>query len=351
MKSLSFLFLPAAIILPLSLNAARSINVPQRNRPRIVIARGGSSTTTTKIREEDDDNDDEEKNKKEVTAFEKYRMDQQELLQLRSIILSEALAKRGLPLKTRLEVSTAAGQKPPEIVDWDCAMSTTEEPKSCLISFDAEPNTKVIAPLDTDDWISLAALNRLRRTDPTKVEPMWHSKYAILKSWFNDESSNYCILQQCGLEGIALAIVLNNPQKSLVLKSLLVITMSWMILLLLPVWNFVVNRFFVSSTVWMNWKNWARFVHAPFPLKLYLAQLTWKGLAKIFNDIEKRVRDFLIELECTVLEERMSLTIGPGSEVVVEDDEEEEEEFPPEMDSDDDDCDTTITEELDDEDD
>jgi len=319
------LLLFSTIILPLlELNAARS-NIPTTiYKKRFFGARGGS----TIVQEKDDE---DAVINKEVMALGKYRMEQQELLQIRSIILSEALAERGLPMKTRTEVSTVVGKEEPEVIDWDCAMSTTKEPKTCLISFDAEPHTKVIAPIDTDMWISLAVLNRLRRKDPTKIEPMWYSKYAILKSWFNDESSNYCILQHCGVEGIVLAILLNNPQKSVVLKSLLGIALSGMILLVLPLLNFIVNRFAVSSLVWMNWMKWARFVHAPFPLKLYLAQLAWKGLAKVFNNIEKRVRDFLIELECTILEERMPLTVGPGSQQIntnsEEDDEEEEAEY------------------------
>ena len=39
--------------------------------------------------------------------------------------------------------------------------------------------TKVVAPIDNDKWITLAALNRLRRTDPSKVEPMWFNQWAI----------------------------------------------------------------------------------------------------------------------------------------------------------------------------
>jgi hypothetical protein len=61
--------------------------------------------------------------------LQKYRLEQQMLMQLRSTFLSEALAKRGLPMTTLLDVSTPEGSKPPEIVDWDCAMSTPEEPK------------------------------------------------------------------------------------------------------------------------------------------------------------------------------------------------------------------------------
>jgi len=53
----------------------------------------------------------------------KWRMQQQQLLQLRSTFFSEALAPRGIPLTTMLDVSTLDGEKPPEQVDWDCVIS------------------------------------------------------------------------------------------------------------------------------------------------------------------------------------------------------------------------------------
>lgn len=62
----------------------------------------------------------------------KWRIQQQQLLQLRSTFLSETLAARGIPLTTMVDVSTLDGAKPPEEVDWDCAMSTERDPKVCL---------------------------------------------------------------------------------------------------------------------------------------------------------------------------------------------------------------------------
>mmetsp|Transcript_10826 Transcript_10826/g.15949 ORF Transcript_10826/g.15949 Transcript_10826/m.15949 type:complete len:351 (-) Transcript_10826:1281-2333(-) len=244
----------------------------------------------------------------------KYRMDQQELLQMRSTFLSEELAKRGLPMTTLLQVSTPEGEKTPEIVDWDCAMSTVEEPKTCLYSFDAEPNTKVIAPIDSNQWISLSALNRLRRTDPTKVEPMWHSQYSISKAWFGD-SSEYCILQHCDAKGIFLSFLLDQ---GVVLKALLAFTFLFGAIIFLPLIEFTLSRFLVSSAVWSSWHNWARVVHAALPLKLLLGQIGWKGLAKTLGKLEQRVRDTLIELECVNLEERIPLTVGPGSDFAQE---------------------------------
>ena len=98
--------------------------------------RGGS---TQLQHQEDDDTQNNEEEDPEVIkkreALRKYRMEQQMLMQLRSTFLSEALAKRGLPMTTLLDVSTPEGDKPPEKVDWDCAMSTEDDPKvTCHLS-------------------------------------------------------------------------------------------------------------------------------------------------------------------------------------------------------------------------
>ena len=85
----------------------------------------------------------------EIEPLQSYRMQQQILLQLRATYLGEALARRGLPMTTVADVSTPEGASPPQPVDWDCALSTETNPMSCLFSFDAEPGTKVVAPLGT----------------------------------------------------------------------------------------------------------------------------------------------------------------------------------------------------------
>ena len=127
------------------------------------IPRGGSSIQTEKSPQEQKQADN--------NILQKYRISQQHLLQLRSTYLSEALSSRGIHVgPTLVDVATPEGSKPPQMVDWDCCLSTSSHPKSCLYSFDAEVDTKVIAPMNTNQWISLQALNRLRRTDPSKVE-------------------------------------------------------------------------------------------------------------------------------------------------------------------------------------
>ena len=106
----------------------------------LLSIRGGSSLTQ-------DDNDNEGKEDAEVRKKQlqqeqskllKYRTEQQLLYQLRSTYLSEMLASRGVPVPTVLGVATAEGNKVPEMVDWDCAMCTYDEPKvSVLLRCDA----------------------------------------------------------------------------------------------------------------------------------------------------------------------------------------------------------------------
>lgn len=235
------------------------------------------------------------------------------LYQIRSTYLTEMLANRGVPLPTIISVSTADGEKPPEKVDWDCAMSTDDEPKSCLYSFDAEPHTKVVAPLGTDQWISLSALNRLRRTDPTKVEPMWHSQYSILNSWFSDQSE-FSLLQHVGVKGFFISSVLLDGANGMALRSLLILSVLSALILLMPLLEYIVGRIIVSAPFWGQWMTWGRIVRAGFPLKLLIGQLVWKGVASCFAKLENEVREYIVDMECEILEDSVPVTVGVGSE-------------------------------------
>jgi hypothetical protein len=278
--------------------------------------RGGSTATVTST----EDNDDEEK-KEDITQspqfadLQKYRMQQQVLLQLRATFLSEALAERGLPLATLAGVSTPEGAKPPQSVDWDCAMSTPDEPKPCLYSFDAEPYTKVLAPLNTQNkWISISALNRLRRADSSKVEPMWSSQYAVL-AWF-DADSEYSLLQHVGAAGFLLNSLLQGYRLHLALGYAIVVAA----VICMPILEYCLNRFLVSGFLWSTYASWGRFAHAALPLKLLMGQYLFKLMAHLFGKLVGVVKERLVDLECQILESRIPLTVGPGSEVVEGDD-------------------------------
>lgn len=97
-----------------------------------LLPRGGSITTTT----EEQDEQQEHTRKQTIESYNKllkYRSEQQLLYQLRATYLSELLASRGLPLPTVLGVGTVDGERPAEKVDWDCALSTVDDPKVCWL--------------------------------------------------------------------------------------------------------------------------------------------------------------------------------------------------------------------------
>ena len=285
----------------------------------LMSIRGGDAISSATEEEEDNDEEARRKRKEEQIKLNKYRTEQQLLYQLRSTYLSEMLAGRGIPnLPTVTSVSTPEGAKPPEKVDWDCALSTYDDPKSCLYSFDAEPNTKVIAPINTNQWISLTALNRLRRTDPTKVEPMWHSQYAILNSWFSD-SSEFSILQHVGMKGFIISSILLD--RAMVLRSLLTLSVLSVLILFMPIIEIIIQRILVSAPFWSKWTTWGRIVRAGFPLKLLIGQLVWKGVASAFTKVENEVREYIVDLECEILEESVPVTVGVGVGALDDEDE------------------------------
>lgn len=217
--------------------------------------------------------------------------------------------------------SETSGQPKPQLVDWDCALSTNKHPKSCLYSFDAEPGSKVVGPIleesengdtsnNNNQWITLTSLVRLRRTDPTKVEPLWHMKYSILNNWMNPNSS-YSLYTHLNPIGTMLSYMLDTPT---VLVSAIIITAMLTILLTFPIWEWLVQTMLKSQVMWMQWPNWARFVHAAFPLKLLLGQMAWKALAIGFTRVYNSIRNSLIEYECQLYQNCIPLTIIENNE-------------------------------------
>jgi hypothetical protein len=240
-------------------------------------------------------------------------MQQQLHLQSRSLQIRQELIARGLDTLRHggSGDSDAVRAKP---VDWDCALSTADHPKSCLYSFDAEEGAKVIAPMDTAQWITLTSLNRLRRSDPTKIEPLWHSQYAILSSWFAPESQ-YSLYSHLSPLGTALSLLLDVPW---LLGTLIAAALLLALLLTLPAWEVALTTLLTSKFLWIQWPNWARFVHAAFPLKLLLGQMAWKALTVAFQRLYNEIRTLLVELECKLWQESIPLTILEGESEVLE---------------------------------
>lgn len=185
-----------------------------------------------------------------------------------------------------------------------------------MYSFDAEPNTKVICPTGTTQYISLGALNRLRRTDPSKVEPMWHSQYAILQSWFSDQSE-YSLMQFVGFKGFIISTLLLDLGKGMALKGLIAFSILASIIVCMPLIEIFMSRLLTSSFLWMKWASWGKWVHAALPLKILIGQMAWKFTAGSFSKLEGVVREYIVDLECSILEDSIPVTVGNG---VVDDD-------------------------------
>ena len=80
-------------------------------------------------------------------------------------------------------------------------------------------------------------------------------------------------------------------------------------LLLLPILEYIVASILVSKPFWDKWNNWARFAHAALPLKLLLGQITWKFMAGLFTKLETTIKEALIDVECSMLEEAIPVTV------------------------------------------
>ena len=163
-------------------------------------------------------------------------------------------------------------------------------------------------------WISLTALNRLRRTDPSKVEPMWHGKYAIRNAWFG--TSEYSLLQYVGLQGWAVTTLLDSR---LFLRCALATAIALAFIVFMPQIEYIVSRIVVSAPFWATYKTWGRFANAALPFKLLMVQMLWKFLAGRFDALEGLIRSYFVELECKILEETIPVTIGEGVMVDIDD--------------------------------
>jgi len=110
--------------------------------------RGGSTrvaelpTRDRSIFKESNEDTDESENEEKKNIL-RYRMEQQHLMQLRSTFLSEALSSKGIKVGPNLlDVSTTEAERPPQIVDWCCSLSTLRDPKvCCCYSMDFYPCT------------------------------------------------------------------------------------------------------------------------------------------------------------------------------------------------------------------
>lgn len=104
----------------------------------------------------------------------------------------------------------------------------------------------------------------------------------------------------------------------------MMLAFTFVFLATFPIWEWLIKELLTSRILWMNWHQWARFIHAALPLKLLLGQLAWKGIANVFGEIYGKVRAYLVEIECQLLEQAIPLTIVEGKGETEQEDEDDD---------------------------
>ena len=141
---------------------------------------------------------------------------------------------------------------------------------------------------------------------------MWHSQYNILQGWFGSHSP-YSLGHHVGMTGLILSLLLD---RAIVLRTMMGLTLALLALVCLPILEWSIHKCLISAAFWNQWPTWGRIAHAALPLKLLLAQMAYKSVVRVLLSLEMKVRDVLVDMESTLLEETLPLTVGPGSETM-----------------------------------
>lgn len=288
---------------------------------RTIELRGGSAAVMDSEYVEDDsenESDEEdavevdEESRKEQETLRNFRLTQNIYLQSRSIVLRSALIERGL---TELALSDTSSKAVAKDSDWDCALATTEHPKSCMISIDAVEGSKVVAPTNSTKWITVSNLNRLRRDEPSKVNLLWNSQYNALQNWFGPGSPYAFSTHMPPLAAMFVSGLLDRPW---LLKSLLLSGIALGFIFTLPWSEFIIGRILLLEALWTNWRHWALFTHAALPLKLFFFQVGFAVVGDWFSRRYNFVRAAMVEWECDLLQDCVPLTIVEEEEVLAD---------------------------------
>lgn len=271
-----------AIGLALALAHCASSLGPRRRAYPLAL-RGGSSAV-------DDGEDADDAVDAEALERRTWLLEQVRRRQERVLVLSKSLAERGLPFGdgSLAEPEKKAGV---EFPDWVCATSTPDAPKPCLIWGDAADDTKVVRPRKAKgQWVSLSALNALRRTEPLKASRLWYDKYLLDLRRFNDEAGPVAAL---------LGAVLDSRRACHALTTVAALGIAFVARR--PV-GFAVIKLLTSQLCWKNYAVWSPIVHAPLPLKLLILRQAYITAVNNFRGLELQIRAGLVELESRVLE-------------------------------------------------
>lgn len=251
-------------------------------RPRVAALRGGSTSPEAA----DDD---------ETTTRRAWLLEQVRRRQERVLVLSRSLAERGLPFADGSAAAAAAGVRTIEAPDWVCAVATADRPLPCLIWGDAEEGCAVVRPRKAaGQWVTLSALNGLRRTEPFKASKLWYDKYVLDLRRFNDDA---------GPVAAALGAVLDSPRACRLLAC--AVALAGAAALARPA-SLLVVQFLASQLCWKHYGLWSPIVHAPLPLKLLLGRQAWVSAGDAFRALERAVRGVVVDFESRALEAGVS---------------------------------------------
>jgi hypothetical protein len=105
----------------------------------------------------------------------------------------------------------------------------------------------------------------------------------------------------------------NTTTTAVVAMSLftsLLITITLVLLLTIPIWEYIMFRIVSSNSfVWNAWPHWSRFVHAALPLQLLMVQMSYRFIQSAFLALYHMIRNQLIEYECYLYEQCVPLTL------------------------------------------
>lgn len=245
---------------------------------RLAVPRGGETAAA-------EPEVDEEAQARRVWLVEQVRRRQERVL-----VFSKALAERGLNFGD----GTTANPPPRQMVeapDWLVARASEETPRSCLIWGDAMEDTAVVRPRKArGQWVSLSALNNLRRLEIVKASKLWYDRYALDLRRLNAES---------GPAAVLLGSVLDSRRAS---RGLTLLTATLVFAFARPLLAVAAVAGLTSRTCWTNYALWSPLVHAPLPLKLLVVRQFYVWGVNGIRALELLLRKALVELESRALE-------------------------------------------------
>eukprot|EP00922_Rhytidocystis_sp_ex-Travisia-forbesii_P027866 GHVS01040897.1.p1 GENE.GHVS01040897.1~~GHVS01040897.1.p1 ORF type:complete len:287 (-),score=67.88 GHVS01040897.1:161-1021(-) len=158
----------------------------------------------------------------------------------------------------------------------------------CLVWLETPTGYKAIAPRGTNLYVSVQALNHVRRNHPQKVKALWFGEYDFIFDQLNKMLSTKTLL---------LSAFLDKPQS---LRISLLLLLSYLISCTSPIRS--LQSLSTSSAVWQSYHHWAKLLYAPLPLKVLIARLVGVAVCGSWRAVETKVRNVLVDLESKAID-------------------------------------------------